>query len=141
MHLTLAGVITLLIAGVAVPTYRLPTVRPDLHMLGIVTAVNLVLQSMVAAIAVFSRLQLLATLSHTMLMSALFVVLSKGAAASGRADRASRSPPGDRSRTTPRAAVDRSTKAWPASSQIPTTCGSFTGGWLHEPGPVSIEED
>ena len=53
MDRTVAGVITLLIAGVAVWTYRLPTVRSDLHMLGIVTAVNLMQQSMVAAIAVF----------------------------------------------------------------------------------------
>jgi cytochrome c oxidase assembly protein subunit 15 len=78
LHRTLAGVITLLIAAVAIGTYRLRAVRPDLQMLGVAAAVIVVLQSMVGAIVVFSGLQLLATLSHAALMAALFVVLSEG---------------------------------------------------------------
>ena len=78
LHRTLAGVITLLIAGVAIGSYRLRTVRPDLSMLGVAAAMIVVLQSMVGAIVVFSGLQLLATLSHAALMAALFVVLSEG---------------------------------------------------------------
>jgi len=78
LHRTLAGAITLLIAGVAIGTYRLRAVRPDLHMLGVAAGVIVVLQSMVGAIVVFSGLQLLATLSHAALMAALFVVLSEG---------------------------------------------------------------
>lgn len=78
LHRTLAGVISLLIAGVAIGAYRLRDARPDLHALGVAAAVIVVLQSMVGAIVVYSGLQLLATLSHAALMAALFVVLSEG---------------------------------------------------------------
>ncbi len=78
LHRVLAGVISLLIAGIAISAWWLREVRPDLQMLGVAAVVIVVLQSMVGAIVVYSGLQLLATLSHAALMAVLFVVLSEG---------------------------------------------------------------
>jgi len=78
LHRVLAGVISLLIVGVALWSYRLRAARPDLQALGITALVIVFFQIMVGAIVVYSGLQLLATLAHAGLMAALFVVLSEG---------------------------------------------------------------
>ncbi len=78
LHRVLAGVISLMIGGIALWAYRLRHERPDLQALGGAAVVIVFFQIIVGAIVVYSGLQLLATLAHAGLMAALFVVLSEG---------------------------------------------------------------
>jgi cytochrome c oxidase assembly protein subunit 15 len=78
MHRVLAGVISIMIVGIAVMGMRLRSVRPDLGWIGISATALVIGQSLVGAWVVYSGLALMATLSHAALMSLLFVVLAEG---------------------------------------------------------------
>ncbi|CAA9546056.1 MAG: Heme A synthase, cytochrome oxidase biogenesis protein Cox15-CtaA [uncultured Thermomicrobiales bacterium] len=78
LHRVLAGVISLMIGGIALWAYRLRQTRPDLQALAFAALVIVFFQVIVGAIVVYSGLQLLATLAHAGLMATLFVVLSEG---------------------------------------------------------------
>ncbi len=78
LHRVLAGIISLMIGGIALWAYRLRHERPDLQALGGAALVIVFFQIIVGATVVYSGLQLLATLAHAGLMAVLFVVLSEG---------------------------------------------------------------
>lgn len=75
VHRLAALVISLMLVGLLVWTYRLRAERMDLFVLSQVAMVIVIGQSLVGAIVVYSGLQLLATLAHAGLMAILFVVL------------------------------------------------------------------
>ena len=78
IHRTLAGIISVLIIGIAFMGYKVKAYRPDLYSIGVVAFLLVIAQSLVGAWVVNSGLTLMATLSHAGLMAVLFVMLAEG---------------------------------------------------------------
>jgi cytochrome c oxidase assembly protein subunit 15 len=75
MHRLAAGVISLMILGLLVWTWKMREERPDLFNLSVIAMIVVLAQSIVGREVIFSGLALMATLSHAGLMAILFVVL------------------------------------------------------------------
>ena len=78
LHRTLAGLITVMIAAIAVMGARFRSFRPDLFSIGVAALAVVIAQGLVGAWVVYSGLTLMATLSHAGLMAILFVTLAEG---------------------------------------------------------------
>lgn len=78
IHRLAAGIISLLIVGLAAIGWRFRDTRRDLWWIAVIVLVNVILQSLVGRWVVYSGLALMATLTHAALMSTLFVTLAEG---------------------------------------------------------------
>lgn len=78
IHRLAAGLISILIVGLAVIGWRFRETRRDLWWIAVIALVNVILQSLVGRWVVYSGLALMATLTHAALMSTLFVTLAEG---------------------------------------------------------------
>jgi cytochrome c oxidase assembly protein subunit 15 len=76
LHRLAAGAILMLVAALAVWSWRFRLERGDLHRLSVLALFLVLAQALAGAIVVYSGLQLLATLTHAALMALLFVTLS-----------------------------------------------------------------
>lgn len=78
IHRLAAGMISLLIVGLAAIGWRFRETRRDLWWIALIVLANVILQSLVGRWVVYSGLALMATLTHAALMSTLFVTLAEG---------------------------------------------------------------